>query len=64
MKVKITIKGKDEQAAAMAEALSDFMNTEFKDRAKYPEKTKYEVNVVRCTYYRTIVARKARNHEQ
>lgn len=58
MKVKITIKGKDDQAAAMAEALRDFMNAEFRERDKYPEKTSYEINVVQRAYYRTVVSRK------
>ena len=58
MKVKMTIKGKDDQAAAMAEVLRDFMNEEFRERSKYPEKTRYEINVVQRAYYRMVVPRK------
>lgn len=58
MKLKITIKGKDDQAAAMAEALRDFMNQEFRQHGKYPEKTHYEINVVQRAYYRTVIPRK------
>ena len=43
MKVKITIKGKAGQAGTLAEALDGFLKDELKVRAKYPEKTQYEI---------------------
>ena len=54
MKVKITIKGKAGQAGTLAEALDGFLKDELKVRAKYPEKTQYEIHVVQRTFYRTV----------
>ncbi|MEE0277631.1 MAG: hypothetical protein UD574_06815 [Agathobaculum butyriciproducens] len=65
MKVKITIKGKAGQAGTLAEALDDFLKDELKVRAKYPEKTQYEIHVVQRTFYRTVKgSRPAKDAEQ
>ena len=72
MKVKITIKGKAGQAGTLAEALDGFLKDELKVRAKYPEKTQYEIHVVQRTFYRTVKGsllrtpsrRKGRTHHE
>ena len=64
-KVKITIKGKAGQAGTLAEALDGFLKDELKARAKYPEKTQYEIHVVQRTFYRTVKgSRAAKDAEQ
>lgn len=65
MKVKITIKGKAGQAGTLAEALDGFLKDELKVRAKYSEKTQYEIHVVQRTFYRTVKgSRAAKDAEQ